>query len=252
MITKTAFKSLLIGITCIVPTLLPIPIFAKAVVSVSFDDGAKSIYENGFPTFKKLHIPATIYVITDWIGTDEWYVDWKALKTLSRYGWEIGSHTVDHHSLIKLNNRQVMEELNESKKTLRDQGYSACSFASPYGEYNARVLNLIKKRYATNREAVGTSSKGLNDLKHFDRYNILSFELQNDVSLYQAKKKINAAIKKDKWLVFYLHEVVKGKAKRWQYNENRLRKLIDYIAVLRDRGKLAVKTIGDMACPVNF
>lgn len=238
-------------ITLIISVFLPASAFAKAVVSVSFDDGAQSIYENGFPIFKKHHIPATIYLITGWISVDEWYVDWKEVKTLSQNGWEIGSHTVDHPSLIKLHNHQIVEELEHSKRTLRAQGYAACSFAPPYGHYNSRVLRLIRKKYGTNRQAIGDSSDGLNNIKQFDRYNIATFELQNNVSFAEAKRRINTAIKCNKWLVFYLHEVVKGKAKKWQYNEGRLRKVVNYIASLRNQGKLAVKTIGNMACPIE-
>ena len=55
----------------------------------------------------------------------------------------IGSHTVTHRRLALLNEEEVKKELNESKETLENILKTEIdSLAFPYGNYNARVVEL--------------------------------------------------------------------------------------------------------------
>jgi peptidoglycan/xylan/chitin deacetylase (PgdA/CDA1 family) len=42
---------------------------ARPMAAITFDDGYRDVYEQGFPLLKRKGIPATVFVNTDWIGT---------------------------------------------------------------------------------------------------------------------------------------------------------------------------------------
>lgn len=43
----------------------------RAVV-VTFDDGYRSVYEHAFPILSRFRMPATVYLVTDVVGTNQW------------------------------------------------------------------------------------------------------------------------------------------------------------------------------------
>src|ERR1051325_8720864 len=81
-----------------------------AKVSFTFDDGYTSALTQAAPTLAKYGISGTNYIITGCVGmttapntcradTDKTYMTWDQIIQLKNtYGWDIGSHTVNHRS----------------------------------------------------------------------------------------------------------------------------------------------------------
>src|SRR3989344_3024981 len=65
----------------------------KRACAINFDDGRSDGYTTIFPILKKYGIHATFYVITDFLGKQE-YMSWEQVDRLYREGHEIGSHTL--------------------------------------------------------------------------------------------------------------------------------------------------------------
>ncbi len=218
---------------------------ATPVVSISFDDGDATIYTNGFPQLKKYNLPATLYLSASFIGNDSWYMNWNQVKTLNQGGWEIASHGYTHPDLTQLTDTQIKAELQQSKDLLASHGYTATSFATPYGEYNSKVLNLIKTYYQSNRRAWDDdpANEGFNNLSTFDRYNLSALELSNTMSLNSIKKKIDRAVSEKKWLVLFLHSVVNTKPQEYQFKSSVLEQVAGYLSQLQSQGRLKVSTI---------
>src|SRR5437588_6006539 len=95
-------------------------------------------------------------------NTDAPYMTWAQIKGLqSTYGWEVGSHTVNHYCLASntqpdcqtnvLTKAQVDSELSQSQATFASNGITATDFAPPYGDYNHMVWAEIAKYYASLR-----------------------------------------------------------------------------------------------------
>ena len=139
-----------------------------AKVSFTFDDGLASAYTQAAPTLAKYGLTGTNYVITNCVGmtttpntcradTNRPYMSWAQVQALQNtYGWEIGSHTVDHKCLASnakqdpgdcqastLTTAQVDTELANSKSALASHGIAATDFAPPYGDYNTSVMAEI-------------------------------------------------------------------------------------------------------------
>ena len=62
------------------------------------------------------------------------------MRSLRRMGMEVGSHTVTHAVLTRLDRRRALEELTSSKARLEDcLGEPVTSFCYPRGKFNRRV-----------------------------------------------------------------------------------------------------------------
>lgn len=135
------------------------------VVAVTFDDGYRSVLENGFPILSRLRLPGTIFVPTEfidtgssltWPGLEHWVggvhnreltpISWGELRELARSGWEIGSHSHTHVDLTRLDNACLRAQLQRSRDACEERIGSSClSLAYPYGAVNERVVRAARE-----------------------------------------------------------------------------------------------------------
>lgn len=135
----------------------------EKTVAITFDDGYLDNLENAYPILEKYQAKATIYVVVDRHDRD-WSTYKKAhhnsgelvrepklndeqVKFLANSGLvEIGSHTMTHANLDKLNDAECLAELTESKQQLEQLiQQPVTSFAYPFGIYSARDVALAKQ-----------------------------------------------------------------------------------------------------------
>jgi peptidoglycan/xylan/chitin deacetylase (PgdA/CDA1 family) len=129
-------------------------------VAITFDDAYRSVIELGAPILRRLGIPATVFVPTDytgrdapmrWPGIDQWIggpaetelmpMSWDEIRSLRAAGWEIGSHSASHPHLTQLDDAALTEELTRSKRACETELGRACtSIAYPYGDVDRRVI----------------------------------------------------------------------------------------------------------------
>lgn len=67
-------------------------------------------------------------------------MNWEELRESASIGVEIGSHTVSHPHLTRLDDAELRRELTTSKEQIEDELRRPCRFlAYPYGEWDSRV-----------------------------------------------------------------------------------------------------------------
>ena len=130
------------------------------VLAVTFDDAYRSVLELGFPILRRLGLPGSVFVPTDfagserpmsWPGIEQWTggpferelvpVSWEELGRLAGEGWEIGSHTRSHPHLTQLDDRSLDAELRGSREACEARLGGPCeSLAYPYGDHDGRVV----------------------------------------------------------------------------------------------------------------
>lgn len=114
-------------------------------VLITFDDGYANNYDNAFPILRDFGFKAVLYVVVQTVGWENtWHdpksetrinmVSWAQLKELQKAGWEIGSHTMNHRNLEKIELKEVKIEMEKSRAILTEfMGEVPDSFAYPYG-----------------------------------------------------------------------------------------------------------------------
>lgn len=124
-------------------------------IAVSFDDGYQNIMKNALPAMRERAIPPTVFVTTGYLGKrpgwilderhpnyDERIINENELKGLIEENVIIGSHTLSHPDLTKIDEWQSEAELMDSKSYLEkllSKQITLCSL--PYGEVDKSRRN---------------------------------------------------------------------------------------------------------------
>jgi peptidoglycan/xylan/chitin deacetylase (PgdA/CDA1 family) len=109
-------------------------------LSITFDDGWRSVLTTAAPILSEYHIPWTLFVATGLVDApSDWHrprmLGWDELAELSKMGVEIGSHSVSHPDFGCIDQQKATEELRNSRMRLRSRlGLSADCFAIPFGQ----------------------------------------------------------------------------------------------------------------------
>ena len=151
----------------------------EKTVAITFDDGYLDNLENAYPILEKYQAKATIYIVVDRHDRDwstykkahhnsgelarEAKLNDKQVQFLANSSLvEIGSHTMTHANLNKLDDVECLAELTQSKQQLENlTAKSVTSFAYPFGIYSQRDVILVKQAGYSN--AV-TTEEGIDGL----------------------------------------------------------------------------------------
>lgn len=115
-------------------------------LAITFDDGYRDNYENARPVLERLNLPATFFIVSDWVGTETvppWdrqrrvrhpWMGWDEVCDLHARGFEIGAHTRTHPDLGRASQAHAYQEIAGARRVLEDRlGSPVRSFAYPYG-----------------------------------------------------------------------------------------------------------------------
>ncbi|OWQ84449.1 hypothetical protein CDN99_24480 [Roseateles aquatilis] len=133
------------------------PLPPKSVV-VTFDDGYESVYRFAYPVLRKLGLPATMFVYTDFVGAGD-AVSWAQLAEMQGSGlMDVQSHSKSHRNLIERaageNDERYRRNLDQETAGPRDQleqklGGQVRHYAYPYGDANEQVLDTLTRQKYT-------------------------------------------------------------------------------------------------------
>jgi peptidoglycan/xylan/chitin deacetylase (PgdA/CDA1 family) len=147
----------------------------RKLVAVTFDDGYQSVVTRALPILRALAIPATLFLGTGNLNRPPPALRDDDVRRLRDGGFEIGSHTVTHPDLRRLDDAALGRELVASRAHLEDlTGAAVTGFAYPYGFHDPRVVRAV--RDAGYRYACTTRQHRFN-LPTSDRYRLTRQEI---------------------------------------------------------------------------
>ena len=213
--------------------------FKKSIVSLTFDDGWKEIYENAIPILDQAHIKSTHYVNVRERREVNKFMSPEEIVFMERAGHEIGSHATNHKRFTELTDPEVHAELQESRNLLFKMGVkSVDTFAYPYGEYTDYSVELSRKsKYIAVRVAI----PGMND-RRTDKFLLYGYQLENWMVFNPyLKRLVDRAEAENKWLILIFHQVTKPDY-QFYTSPNDLRLLINYLV----EKKMPIMTVRDV------
>lgn len=173
-------------------------------VSLGFDDGGPTCWTVARPLLDEFGFKASFYIVTDYvIPTRSWAISLEQIGDLAAAGHEIQSHTVDHYRMPTLTDDGVEFQIANSKADLSNWGYRPVSLAYPYGAFDDRVLYATREHYQLGLRT-GNALNGRSALE--GRMQIWRVDAAA-ISIEEAKELVDEALARDKWLVFYFHNI---------------------------------------------
>lgn len=156
----------------------------KCRISVTFDDGYESFITNALPVLYKHKIPVTLFLVGD-----KKLVNRRMLQNNSglfdittAYQFlqdvEIGYHSRSHTDLTKLKMKQLEKEVGKAKELSKKYKLLIKYFAYPFGFYNNRVMNAVRK---AGYKAAFTTNTGF--LKKENSWDIPRYCVGNNLSI---------------------------------------------------------------------
>jgi peptidoglycan/xylan/chitin deacetylase (PgdA/CDA1 family) len=125
-------------------------------VAITFDDALESFAENAVPVLQQLNIPATVFVVTDALGSrpawgESYYdpeervmSDEQLLNLPSLIS--VGSHTLTHPNLVALSEEVAAREITESRKKLESLlQRPITTFSFPHGESSTSTVRQCRE-----------------------------------------------------------------------------------------------------------
>jgi peptidoglycan/xylan/chitin deacetylase (PgdA/CDA1 family) len=116
------------------------------LLSITFDDGYSDNFVNARPVLEALSLPATFFIVSQWIGTNAWpwwdrergvrhpWMTWNQVRLLNERGFDIGAHTRTHPDLGRTGGTAAVEEILGGRTEIERQiGRRVDLFAYPYG-----------------------------------------------------------------------------------------------------------------------
>jgi peptidoglycan/xylan/chitin deacetylase (PgdA/CDA1 family) len=189
----------------------------KSVV-ISFDDGYKNNYTNAFPELKQYNFAGTIFLATDYTGTNEvfpWFkvfcegdkrlkenwipLSWEEVREMSQDGVTFGSHTCSHGNIRKMSTKEFEKEIEESKNIIEDRinkQINLFSYPFSFPKYRRCYRDLIgeMRRILVRAGFAGacTTIIGTNSLAS-DPFSLKRIQIKNTDDLFSFKAKMENA-----------------------------------------------------------
>lgn len=134
--------------------------FPPHSVALTFDDGYLSVFTEALPVLADHGFTATVFLASGLVGLaadaararnpdiNRDLLDWRQAEELLRAGFEIGSHSVGHPDLTRLEPAARESELADAKSQLQQRlQVPVESFAYPYGRLNAAIRSAAGRHY---------------------------------------------------------------------------------------------------------
>ncbi len=196
----------------------------NGMVSLNFDDGTRSTYENGLPILNKAGLKSTQYIITGRFNFPG-YVNANEVLAMQAAGHEIGAHTRTHPDLTTLTVDQMRNEIAGSKADLLAIGVTSVeTFAYPFGGYNDTVVQVVKDAGFLGAR---TTDGGYNTIDN-NRFLLQRQGIRSFVTLDQIKSWIDTAAANNVWLILVFHRI-EVSDDTYSIPPDMLQQIIDYI-----------------------
>ncbi|RJQ31527.1 hypothetical protein C4572_02290 [Candidatus Parcubacteria bacterium] len=196
----------------------------SGLVSLNFDDGWITTYQNALPILNAAGLKSTQYISSGRFDFST-YVNIDQMLDMQAKGHEIGSHTKTHANLTILSTEEMRDEIIGSKEDLLAAGVnSVTTFAYPFGAYNESVVAVVEE---AGYKGARRTQDGFND-SGSNRFLLNRFSVESDTAFAEAKGWIDSAMSNGTWAVIVFHRVDYS-GTRYATTPEVLQQIVDYL-----------------------
>ncbi len=152
--------------------------FSHNTVVITMDDGYKDNFTYAYSVLKKYGFPATIFLITNNIGTDANFLNWDEIRDMLKYRISFGGHTKNHVYLPSIKEKAILwDEIASCKEHIEEHTGAAVSYFSyPRGGFTEEIKTLVKR---AGYKAACTTNRGYDILDKKDVYELNRISMRN-------------------------------------------------------------------------
>lgn len=180
----------------------------EGALSITFDDFPRTAWTEGGGVLDAHGVKGTYYVSGRFVGGrmdgQQQFAD-QDLQALRHAGHEVGCHTYDHLSALKVSPGKFARSISRNARFLAERldGWRARSFAYPYGHISLSALRTVAATFESGRSVMG----GCNDdvLQPFQLHS-LALEAGRPEAADWARLVEEAALRRQ-WLIVVTHDV---------------------------------------------
>jgi peptidoglycan/xylan/chitin deacetylase (PgdA/CDA1 family) len=211
-------------------------------VSVAFEGGWQSQYNNALSLLQKYKDNGTFYVNPASIGTNN-YMGTDELMNLTQDSNELASQGYDYTDLTTVNTNQANTEAKASQSYLKNTFHvPVTDFASPYGNTDPEVQTILHQYYKSNL----SNLSGVNTKQNYDPYDLHVFYVGSNTPLSHIQNAIAEAQDYNGWLILVFGQIGTSHTGNMVAPKN----LEAALQTLQKSG-ISVKTIGDAVKAAN-
>ncbi|MDD5669713.1 MAG: polysaccharide deacetylase family protein [Candidatus Omnitrophica bacterium] len=189
----------------------------KNTVVITLDDGDATNYKYALPILEEFGLKAYFFIIAEFVGRDG-YMNWPQIKELHDKGHIIGSHGITHKILEGMTEKDLRNEIIESRRILETALKMPIEYFSvPRGFCNDKIIQLAKE---AEYKAVFTSN-----LSDIDGYKLGRIAVKANWDIEYFKRIVERGVPFGECLCQKLRNAAKGVLGAKRYDEIRAKLL---------------------------
>lgn len=181
-------------------------IFTTGAVTLRFDDGWLSQYQNAIPKMNSSGIHGTFYIVSQQLSNNGFpdFMSKVQVASIFSMGNEIGAHTRTHPFLSQLTVAGQQSEIQGSRSDLLSLNVGPIlSFAYPYGDYSTTTISIVQSAGFTS--AAATLDGFVSPTS--DKYQMERQAALVTVPFSEYQQWIDSAVTNKRWLIIAIHKV---------------------------------------------
>ena len=170
---------------------------------ISFDDFNASDYLLAYPALKALGVRGTSYAHTGPMTAQAW----THAREMVTDGWDIQCHTITHPHLTQLSDAQIHAELQGVNAAFSENGLPIPEHhAYPSGDYDSRVIDIVKQYRKTARTVKADTFDGINrDTLNWYELHPVGGDIKTEEEWAYLKGRLDTAYKNNRIVITIHH-----------------------------------------------
>jgi peptidoglycan/xylan/chitin deacetylase (PgdA/CDA1 family) len=217
----------------------------RPLVSITFDDGWQSAYEEAVPLMQERGFAGTFYVNPATIETAQ-FMTAGELTALRRAGHEIGAHGYEDADLTAVSADRIDYQIRKGLDELADAGLATDTLATPLGRTDAQV-DWYARQYV---ETVRGMHSGINTRQNLDPYDLRVFYVDDQTTPDVLAEALAETHRAHGWLILVYHQIAGVQSDGSDRSTITRSALAAQLDVIRDSG-IAVEPVARAYAEIN-